>query len=354
MGDTEDYSEEATPSAHHESHEAGGDDEISLDALQVDAQYVEPDTTNFDGILSPADDTDQKALDTIDDHGHDQLHTQNTDQCLDEGGPRETTVLEVADAVSLMHTRNQDTILGEGSGSESGCVEVADAVTLRHAQLHAAEHVTGGGDVVANAVAEGNAGLMTGADKNKLDTQMGIHEALPTVHQDAPALILTHKGDASAHHAKYTDAEAEAVADIQIATHAAVPDAHHACAKGTWTPALSRATTPSAHTYITQAGYYTRILDLVTCSFIIIISATTTVGAGFNIITGLPFSVDHSNYSQVGIVGYNDVFSVLAARSFYPRYSTFRFPRPGPTQADINEDYRNATAYLSGTITYMI
>jgi len=29
------------------------------------------DTTNFDGILSPLDDTVQKALDTIDDHDYD-------------------------------------------------------------------------------------------------------------------------------------------------------------------------------------------------------------------------------------------------------------------------------------------
>jgi hypothetical protein len=39
---------------------------------------------------------------------------------------------------------------------------------------------------------------------------IGVHAALPTVHQDAPGLIATHKADASAHHAKYTDAEARA------------------------------------------------------------------------------------------------------------------------------------------------
>ncbi|MBA7559837.1 hypothetical protein ES708_01453 [subsurface metagenome] len=51
---------------------------------------------------------------------------------------------------------------------------------------------------------------------------IATHAALATVHQDAPALILTHKGDASAHHARYTDAEAAAVADALIATHAAI------------------------------------------------------------------------------------------------------------------------------------
>lgn len=39
----------------------------------------------------------------------------------------------------------------------------------RTPKAHAATHVTGGGDVIADAVADGNAGLMTGADKSKLD-----------------------------------------------------------------------------------------------------------------------------------------------------------------------------------------
>jgi len=34
---------------------------------------------------------------------------------------------------------------------------------------HAGDHVTGGGDIIANAIAAGNAGLMTGTDKTKLD-----------------------------------------------------------------------------------------------------------------------------------------------------------------------------------------
>lgn len=39
---------------------------------------------------------------------------------------------------------------------------------------------------------------------------LAVHALIPTAHQDAPALILTHKGDASAHHPKYTDAAARA------------------------------------------------------------------------------------------------------------------------------------------------
>jgi hypothetical protein len=52
-------------------------------------------------------------------------------------------------------------------------------------------------------------------DDDAINALIGInvdaHAALPTVHQDAPALIATHKADASAHHAKYTDAEVRAV-----------------------------------------------------------------------------------------------------------------------------------------------
>ncbi|MBA7571936.1 hypothetical protein ES708_13706 [subsurface metagenome] len=42
------------------------------------------------------------------------------------------------------------------------------------------------------------------------------------------ASITAHAGDPNAHHTKYTDAEAEAVASTLIATHTANPDAHHA------------------------------------------------------------------------------------------------------------------------------
>jgi len=56
-------------------------------------------------------------------------------------------------------------------------VEYGDAPT----EDHATEHVTGGGDVIPNAVAAGASGLMTGADKTKLD---GI-EALADVTDDA-------------------------------------------------------------------------------------------------------------------------------------------------------------------------
>jgi len=106
---------------------------------------------------------------------------------------------------------------------------------------HAATHENGGADEISVA---GLAGLTE---------ELVFHAANAVAHQDAPALIaahaaiaaahharytdaeaqavadaqiLIHKGDAAAHHARYTDAEAQAVADTQIATHSALPTVH--------------------------------------------------------------------------------------------------------------------------------
>jgi hypothetical protein len=62
-----------------------------------------------------------------------------------------------------------------------------------------------------------------GADEISVAGLLGV----TTAHQDAPDLIEAHRLVAGAHHAKYTDAEAEAIADAQIAIHALVANAHH-------------------------------------------------------------------------------------------------------------------------------
>ena len=80
--------------------------------------------------------------------------------------------------------------------------------------IHSPTHANGGVD-------ELNVAGLSGVTQ-----ELGIHAALPTVHQDAPALIATHTAIAAAHHARYTDGEAQDVADAQIATHAALPTVH--------------------------------------------------------------------------------------------------------------------------------
>ncbi len=70
-------------------------------------------------------------------------------------------------------------------------------------------------DAIARAVVEGS---------TEIDADIATHAGLPTVHQDAPNLILTHKGDAGAHHTKYTDAAAKAQAEGAKLDDHAVPD----------------------------------------------------------------------------------------------------------------------------------
>ena len=53
--------------------------------------------------------------------------------------------------------------------SSSGDSQILNKPTAFVPEDHAGSHVTGGGDVIANAVAGGNAGLMSGSDKSKLD-----------------------------------------------------------------------------------------------------------------------------------------------------------------------------------------
>jgi hypothetical protein len=77
-------------------------------------------------------------------------------------------------------------------------------------------HDLGGAKHVADSLADLNTKVSdaTLEDKtvleNTMDGKIATHAAIATVHQDAPALILTHKGDAAAHHSKYTDNEAVA------------------------------------------------------------------------------------------------------------------------------------------------
>ena len=62
----------------------------------------------------------------------------------------------------------------------------ASVTNSRVPAAHASSHVTGGSDVIANVVAAGNAGLMTGSDKTKLDgvavgaTALSLSSTTPT------------------------------------------------------------------------------------------------------------------------------------------------------------------------------
>jgi hypothetical protein len=77
------------------------------------------------------------------------------------------------------------TVDGSGSGLDADLLDGSNSSAFA-SSTHATSHVTGGSDVIASAVAGGNAGLMSGTDKTKLD---GI-ESGATADQTA-AEILT-------------------------------------------------------------------------------------------------------------------------------------------------------------------
>jgi hypothetical protein len=108
---------------------------------------------------------------------------------------------------------------------------------------HAGTHVTGGGDTIANAVSAGNAGLMSGADKTKLDgiasgAEVNVNADWTAVAGDAQILNKpttmppsAHDLGGAAHNAdtlanlnlKISDADVPALAG-QIGGTAASPD----------------------------------------------------------------------------------------------------------------------------------
>ena len=169
MDDTQDYLEEATPSAHHESHEDEGTDEMSLAGLALDPADITLDTTDFDGILSGADDNPQKALDTVDDHGHAQLHDQNKDQYLDSGGSYTTHCSEVFEAVDKKHPEGNDQSLDGLGPNAVNVVEVKSAVDLKHAQAHDITSHTDIADATGAQIEE-----LTGGGETTLHTHAGL------------------------------------------------------------------------------------------------------------------------------------------------------------------------------------
>ena len=83
----------------------------------------------------------------------------------------------------------------------------ASVTNARAPTAHASTHVTGGSDVIANVIAAGNAGLMTGADKTKLDgiaagaTALALASTTPTASTyGGTATVGTDSGASHADH----------------------------------------------------------------------------------------------------------------------------------------------------------
>tara|TARA_Y100000310_G_scaffold337943_1_gene426293 strand:- start:1082 stop:1768 length:687 start_codon:yes stop_codon:yes gene_type:complete len=115
---------------------------------------------------------------------------------------------------------------------------------------------------------------------------------------------------ATAHHTKYTDAEAvaaiEAEAELEIQGQINFPDSQSASAdantlddyeEGTFTPSLADSSLDGSgegQSYSTQAGYYTKIGNVVLFYISLTITSlgTLTVGQGARIM-GLPFTIQN-------------------------------------------------------------
>jgi hypothetical protein len=193
----------AAPTAHAASHVTGGADIIAvattsavgltpaatapgaglLSVLAIaNGETVRTDKAIFDttnpealGVAAPG----TQVIAARRDHVHAapaSLHTQNTDT-----GTTGAEFTIDSDAIggkitiqAIEGPANKRLILANAALTDDRTITFPDAtgtVALTGAAptAHAASHVTGGGDVIANAIAAGNSGLMSGADKTKLD-----------------------------------------------------------------------------------------------------------------------------------------------------------------------------------------
>ena len=120
---------------------------------------------------------------------------------------------------------------------------------------------------------------------------------------------------------------------------------------GAWSPVAARFTGGAiSATYNTQAGYYTKVGNLVTCSFYIDISSISQ-GSSLTYISGLPYAPARSYY-DVGTTGNNTAFTTVDVVSMLAHTdSRLYFREAGNTSSNSSAAW--AAGALSGTITYM-
>jgi hypothetical protein len=124
--------------------------------------------------------------------------------------------------------------------------------------------------------------------------------------------------------------------------------------EGTWTPVLTRYTTPSEHTYTKQEGRYLKIGNKVTIWFVVQTSALITAGDGQNNITGLPFvPASGISFYGSGDVVYCSLVSALAGIVALPGKSYLHFVSTEISTGTIADGW-NASGYMVGSITYTV
>ena len=128
--------------------------------------------------------------------------------------------------------------------------------------------------------------------------------------------------------------------------------------EGTFTPVLSRASTPpTTVTYTSRSGDYVKVGKKVTVWVQIRVSDLSADGSGLNEVTGLPFTAANITNVQLGSVGYNDVFDTSDAKAalVVNNTTTVQFIPVGIGQGNISENYRAVAAgdrFLDFSVTY--
>jgi len=206
---------------------------------------------------------------------------------------------------------------------------------------HATSHITGGTDVIPDAVANASSGLMSGADKAKLDAATSADTPNTLVQRDenAQAKFGTPTDNAHAATKEYVDGFFE---------------------EGTWTPTLAGLTTPGNHTYSAQGGYYTRIRNVVVATFLIRLSAKDTNMAGSTSISGLPFATrSESSYRAGGAIAEVGNITLSPTNTQYvlnlfPNSTRILIQATGGSQPQVGLSPGNITdsTVISGTIVY--
>lgn len=122
--------------------------------------------------------------------------------------------------------------------------------------------------------------------------------------------------------------------------------------EGTWTPSPSRFVGGGiTATYNTQAGYYTKVGNLVTCSFALDIASISAQGSSLTFMAGLPYAPARSYYDS-GVTTNNTAFATVDVVSMIAHSdSRFYFRQSGNTASNSSAAW--VAGALSGTITYM-
>jgi hypothetical protein len=129
--------------------------------------------------------------------------------------------------------------------------------------------------------------------------------------------------------------------------------------EGTWTPTLKGDGGNADQTYSTQAGYYTKVGNLLTATFRVILTNVGTP-SGSAILGGLPFVVkDAVGTSGGSISNYVNLGTPLASLTIFPVRNTsfcyfYGVTVAATSQTNIGINLQSNTTILIGSLTYFV